>query len=1146
MTGDRPEATLEAHICDDASMPSNSPRAAVAPDFLAAIQSETARMPDYLQGRGRTYFHEGRVGPLEVEAERASAPVHGSRTYRTSWHWNGEFARPRCTCPAGPWCKHAVALAEALKYSEGSGAPAPPDEDMRVAGELARWARLHADSGGRTLRVVLGLEREEEGDAAIWIEARVTSARLTDAPRTVRQVQSLAAELHANPRLLSPPQARLLRVLARILPFSRGPDVMRHRIGPGAIHRLMDSFSNAPLLTWSADAGVADGRPRLGDATVDVVPVAAGGSTDLRVALAARWPAGATRGLETVAYLPTDDDLSPSLVLADGIFWPVADAPPEHVIRRFIRGSSLEVPQVGREQFLAALASNDATVAESLGDHVIVHRARPLATLELGADDWVRVRLFATTTADWRPSEPSRGAIAFELTEAGEWVKLDGATPAEAAEPLASIASSARADAPEDGEPASPDGDAPPAAHDPDQVWLEMPAPEPLSPAREWLASLPIVHGGARLEQRKRRDPATADRGVWVHLTGNRVNDLAHAWERRPHGVEYLGNERMRGLLAGRRTVRTKLEITSSGVDWFTVSSEWQAEGLALTEEDLAKLRASTGRFVKLSSGWASREVLEAFDEQAAVLADLGIEPGAGDQRVTLAQLAQARPESLAALDSLGADEATLATVARLREKVASFAGVPPVEPPATLTATLRPYQREGLDFLAFVTTLGMGTVLADDMGLGKTVQALAWIEWLREREPDAGPVLVVCPASVVHNWQRESERFTPDLKVLVLASGEERHVLRKEVPQHDLVITNYALLRRDVEHWQKIPLRAAILDEAQNVKNPNTAVARAAFSLNAPKRLALTGTPIENRALDLWSILEFVNPGYLGRRSEFIARYDRPDSPPWTRRLLAARLRPVLIRRLKEQVAPDLPDRIEERQECELTPGQRRLYLAELVRGREMVSRLSKAPGGLNEHRIEVLALLTRLRQICCHPALVGGRADLGSGKFDALFELLEPLLAEGRKVLVFSQFVELLKLLGAEMKRRGMRYHLLTGATTNRERVVRGFEDDPLPCTFLISLKAGGTGLNLVAAQYVVVFDPWWNPAVEAQAIDRTHRIGQTRTVIAYRLMARGTVEEKIWELQQRKQALVQQVLGEDGFARTLTAGDLDYLLG
>jgi SNF2 family DNA or RNA helicase len=436
--------------------------------------------------------------------------------------------------------------------------------------------------------------------------------------------------------------------------------------------------------------------------------------------------------------------------------------------------------------------------------------------------------------------------------------------------------------------------------------------------------------------------------------------------------------------------------------------------------------------------------------------------------------------------------------------------------------------------------------VLADDMGLGKTVQALAWIEWLRERDPKGGPVLVVCPASVVHNWERESERFTPGLRVLSLTSGEERHALRREVPNHDLIVTNYALMRRDLEHWRKIPLRAAILDEAQNIKNPNTAMSRAVRELNARYRMALTGTPIENRALDLWSIMQFVNPGYLGPRTSFVARYDRPDSPAHARRLLAARLRPVMVRRLKEDVAPELPDRIEERRECQLTTGQRKLYLAELMRGRETVARLKSSPGGVMRNKIEVLATLTRLRQICCHPALAGGREDLGSGKFEELFEILEPLLAEGRKVLVFSQFVECLKLLAADMKRREIRYHMLTGATTKREKVVDAFENDPEACVFLISLKAGGTGLNLTAAQYVVLFDPWWNPAVEAQAIDRTHRIGQTRTVIAFRMLAEGTIEEKIWELQQRKEALVSEVLGEDGFAKTLTQGDLDYLLG
>ena len=231
---------------------------------------------------------------------------------------------------------------------------------------------------------------------------------------------------------------------------------------------------------------------------------------------------------------------------------------------------------------------------------------------------------------------------------------------------------------------------------------------------------------------------------------------------------------------------------------------------------------------------------------------------------------------------------------------------------------------------------------------------------------------------------------------------------------------------------------------------------------------------------------------------------------------------------------------------DCVLTGGQRRFYLSELGRARAFLGTLLRDPQGLERNRMPVLATLTRLRQICCHPTLAGGRDGLGSGKFEALFEILEPLLAEGRKVLVFSQFVECLKLLADEMKRRAIRYHMLTGATTRREAVVTGFETDPEPCVFLISLKAGGQGLNLTAASYVVLFDPWWNPAVEAQAIDRAHRIGQTRTVIAYRMLAAGTIEEKIWELQQRKATLVAEVLGEDGFARALTQQDLDYLLG
>jgi SNF2 family DNA or RNA helicase len=582
----------------------------------------------------------------------------------------------------------------------------------------------------------------------------------------------------------------------------------------------------------------------------------------------------------------------------------------------------------------------------------------------------------------------------------------------------------------------------------------------------------------------------------------------------------------------------------ASGVDWLTVSADWEAEGLRLDEADLAALRAASGPFVKLDSGWVRRDLIEEHDDAAELLADLGINLDDGEQRVSVWQLAGASEDGLAHLATLGVDAETLAAVDDLRQRIAAFTGIETVPLPAGLTATLRPYQRHGLDFLAHTSRLGLGAVLADDMGLGKTVQALAWLLHLREIDPDGGPVLVVCPASVVHNWEREASRFAPGLRVLLLTSGKERHALREEIPAHDLVVTTYALLRRDIEDWKGVPLRAAVLDEAQFIKNPDAAVARAALALDAKHRMALTGTPLENRALDLFSIMHFCNPGYLGGRAAFVRRVDRPDAPPHVRALLAAKLRPVLLRRSKGAVAPELPPRIEERRDCELTTEQRQLYLAELKKSRSLLAQIT-SPDRFARDKLHVLAALTRLRQICCHPALAGGRADLGSGKFDALFEMLEPLLAEGHKVLVFSQFVQCLKLLQVALKARGVRFHTLTGATTKRAEVVTAFQEDPEPSVFLISLKAGGTGLNLTAASYVVLFDPWWNPAVEAQAIDRTHRIGQDRTVIAYRMLALGTIEERIWDLQQRKATLVRDVLGEGGFSRALTRDDLEYLL-
>ncbi|HXQ20499.1 MAG TPA: DEAD/DEAH box helicase [Candidatus Acidoferrales bacterium] len=1031
---------------------------------------------------------------------------------------------------------------------------------LALARELVQWAAQQRRSAQRHLRLVFGLAREGGGRIGVTVEARLTTPRMNDESRTITQLHTLRNELHRSPGILPPDQAALLEWLTDS--GSAGADpyytTTRRLTGTG-LKALLARVAESPLATWATDvvpelaalSGVVPGeRVRMCATAARLLPTCVSRDGTLWVDLVFLWPDGRQRRLDDVLYLRGRDEWSrrhPSFVLADGEFSLLLEEPPEPLLERFHEAGGLPLPPAERAHVVGLLAANFPHLQETLAAHTRVRAVQPLIALDLRDDDWLQIRLFACTgEAPWKPgTEVPDGAIVFEYAPERRWVRDAPASVADAAyagitDPPQAASGEGQASTTRDlttrsDGAANPDGD----------TWLDAPQPEQVQPGIDWLDALqagPGTKKGPTARQTRAFDRAV---GWWMQASRKRMELLAEAWERRPEGVTFFGTERIRRLLAGEERVTPVLHIESSGVDWFAVSTEWQAEGLQLSDADLAALRGATARFVKLASGWVRRDVAALHDGTAQVLADLGIEAGRGEQRLTLWQLAGARPESLQALERFGADADTLRAVHRLRERVARFDGLPRVALPTGLRAELRSYQRLGLDFLAYASSLGIGAVLADDMGLGKTVQALAWLAHLREQEPDGGPSLVVCPASVVHNWAREAARFTPNLRVLLLTSGQTRHALRREIPAHDLIVTNYALLRRDLEAWRAVQLRAAILDEAQNIKNPDAAVTHAAAALQARYRLALTGTPLENRALDLWSIVQCVNPGYLGGRGQFQNRFDRLDAPPHVRTLLAAKLRPVLLRRTKQEVATDLPERIEERLDCELIKEQRQLYLAELRRSRALVEELSGAPGGITQNKIHILAALTRLRQICCHPALAGGKAGLGSGKFEALFELLEPLLAEGHKVLLFSQFVECLKLLKKEMAARDIAHHVLTGQTTKRKEVVDAFQSDPRPCVFLISLKAGGTGLNLTAASYVVLFDPWWNPAVEAQAIDRTHRIGQDRTVIAYRMLTSGTIEEKIWELQQRKAALARDILGEGGFARALTRSDLDYLL-
>ncbi len=648
-----------------------------------------------------------------------------------------------------------------------------------------------------------------------------------------------------------------------------------------------------------------------------------------------------------------------------------------------------------------------------------------------------------------------------------------------------------------------------------------------LEPAISWLRQL---------------DWFTPEPGVWVgDATEAFLGALAHAWQARPPGVECLGNPAFQRLFLSPRQLRPRLIVKGSGIDWLSVSAEWEAQSLKLTAADLERLSTATGRFVKLpDAGWVE---LDSASVQSAheAMAEMGV-----DGLVPIAQ--KIGLEQVAHLDAGGLQRFGDTPQAKaLRERLRDFRGIPLTELPEGIQAELRPYQRDGFDFLCHLTHIHLGGILADDMGLGKTLQTLAWLAWLKHRNhKDPKPSLVICPASVLHNWRREANRFTPQLKVLILESGAARHNLRKQIPQHDLIVTNYALLRRDLEQLQKFAFRAAILDEAQFIKNPGAQVTQSVKQLKAEHRLALTGTPLENRLLDLWSIVDFIQPGYLGNQDQFVQLYEpRGENAESAQRIarkrLSAKLRPLLLRRLKKHVAKDLPDRIEQRRDCQLGDEQRKLYLAELRRSREQVMK-TVAEKGLNKSKIHVLAALTRLRQICCHPKLVGN--DSVSGKTETLFELLDALIADGQKVLLFSQFVQMLLLLEQECRQRQIPTHILTGQTKDRQEVVSAFQDEPNPAVFLLSLRAAGTGLNLTTASYVVLYDPWWNPAVEAQAIDRSHRIGQTQTVNAYRLISPGTVEEKIWELQQSKAQTIADVLGEEGFARSLSKADLEYL--
>ena len=660
-------------------------------------------------------------------------------------------------------------------------------------------------------------------------------------------------------------------------------------------------------------------------------------------------------------------------------------------------------------------------------------------------------------------------------------------------------------------------------------------------------------------------------------------------WQRDPAWQVTVGS-RFQSVSKQIEVITPEVAVRGSGEDWFDMELTLTgSSGERFSAHEIQRLLQMGGGHTRLRNGKLAilpGETLSDFQEVLRDCDPTQSQPGVYRLRNTQGAYLQSSLErwNIATAPSWQQWQAKKGALQRPADLL--LAGV--------LTKFLRPYQHDGVRWLHLLAENGLGGILADEMGLGKTLQALAYLSAQKTaasanpqpatRNPQ--PSLVVCPTSLVANWRQEAAKFTPELRTLPI-DGPDRAALFAKIDDSDLVITSYALLRRDLEKYRARHFAAVVLDEAHHIKNPDSQVAMAACSLRSDHRFVLTGTPMENSVRDLWSIMHFALPGYLGSRQDFRERYELPLGRPGdptrdaVRDRLTRRLRPILLRRRKQDVATELPDRIEQTAFCDLTPAQTQVYHALLEQSRLKLdtARRDKKQGA---GRMLVLTALLRLRQACCDlrllnlaPEALPKSAILPddmesdetassapqlatrnpppatfSAKLALLDELLEEIREGNHRVLIFSQFVSMLKILSAHLESAKTPFCYLDGSTKPKDRAaqVERFQTDESQTAFLISVKAGGVGLNLTGADTVIHFDPWWNPAVEAQATDRAHRIGQTRVVTAYRLIARNTVEEKIFALQNRKKELTASLVereSDEPLLETLSFEEIESLL-
>jgi len=628
----------------------------------------------------------------------------------------------------------------------------------------------------------------------------------------------------------------------------------------------------------------------------------------------------------------------------------------------------------------------------------------------------------------------------------------------------------------------------------------------------------------------------------------------------------YLGATKLRRWKT-KKLIPTISTSIKSGIDWFDVDVSMTIDGELFDLKKLVSMWKNDEKAIELSSGEGVAVIdSEWISRYAPILNRLLQTSRSSSNRAQQIEEVLADVEKQESETSLIIDKFQVGLLSELEniavkkesddewkkmvKKASSFKGIRSQRIPKEITGVLRDYQKDGVNWLCFLNEFGFGGILADDMGLGKTLQTLVFLAILKKRKQKK-PNIVIAPTSVVTNWMAEVDKFVPHFNA-VLLHGQKRKEHYEEAVKSDLIITTYGLLQRDLDWLSSIDFEVIILDEAQNIKNARSKTAQAVMKLSGKRRLTLTGTPIENSIMELWSQFNFLMPGFFGSMKEFERDYIKPRGRKGIKRkrpdhrLLRRQTRPFILRRLKQDVAKELPPKTEQTLFCEMNSRQKKLYnsILEIVR-QQVKEKISV--GGIKGAKIAIFDALLKLRQICCDPRLspLAGTEPPESAKFRLFIETISDIIGEGHRVLVFSQFVKMLNLMHSDLEKLNIPFLQLDGSSKNRDALVSKFQQSDDYPLFLISLKAGGTGINLTAADYVIHYDPWWNPAVEAQATDRAYRIGQKNRVLVYKLITRHSIEEKIVELQKKKQALADNVVGvSDALEQMLNMDDINDL--